>query len=159
MGLRTTLLRLLRRHVMLRRRPDLVIGGPLLPYLMRWYVIPRNPVLNIYLHRFLRSDDDRALHDHPWVNASYLLEGSYTEHTIAAGGIHNRHERRAGAIVLRGPRAAHRIELNNVGPCTTLFITGPRMRDWGFHCPAGWVHWRRFTDPRDEGAIGRGCGE
>lgn len=36
-----------------------------------------------------RSDDDRALHDHPWVNMSILLEGTYTEHTIAQGGVHH----------------------------------------------------------------------
>jgi len=31
-----------------RREPDRVIGDH---YLERWYVVPRNPVLNIYLHR------------------------------------------------------------------------------------------------------------
>ena len=49
-----------------KRHPDFIVGGKDNPYLLRWFVIPRNPVFNIYLHRFLRSDDDRALHDHPW---------------------------------------------------------------------------------------------
>jgi hypothetical protein len=54
----------------------------------RWWVIPRNKFFNIYLHHFLHSDDDRALHDHPWWNVSILLRsGSYVEHTIAAGGV------------------------------------------------------------------------
>jgi hypothetical protein len=48
------------------RPPDFVIGGDS-PYMLRWWIIPRNKFFNIYLHRFLRSDDDRALHDHPWV--------------------------------------------------------------------------------------------
>lgn len=52
------------------RPPDVVIGGFQNPYLLRWYVIPRNPVFNVYVHLFLRSDDDRALHDHPWANLS-----------------------------------------------------------------------------------------
>lgn len=66
-----------------RRAPDVVIGEVHRPYLLRWWVIPRNPVFNVYLHRFMRSDDDRALHDHPWSNLSILLRGSYGEHTIA----------------------------------------------------------------------------
>lgn len=143
--------------IMNSRWPDVVIGGHDNPYLLRWYVVPRNPLFNIYLHQFLRSDDDRALHDHPWINASLLLDGSYTEHTIAAGGVHHQTVRKAGDVVLRGPKAAHRIELH-AGPCTTLFITGPRLRHWGFHCPErGWVHWRDFTDPADKGSVGKGC--
>jgi hypothetical protein len=42
-------------------------------------------------------------------------------------------------------------------PCWTVFITGPIVREWGFHCPKGWVHWREFTDARDSGSIGKGC--
>lgn len=146
-------------RVAARRPPDVVIGGADDPYLRRWWVIPRNRVFNIYLHHFLRSDDDRALHDHPWLNISVLLRGAYTEHTIARGGIHIRTLRQAGDVKLRRATAAHRIELH-AGPCWTLFITGPNVRSWGFHCPKGWVHWRDFTNPADGGkTIGRGCGE
>ena len=121
------------------KAPDLVVGSSKRPYMHRWWLIPRNPVFNVYLHHFLRSDDDRALHDHPWPSLSILLRGSYLEHTIQEGGIHHRRVRRAGAIVLRGPRSAHRIELHH-GACWTLFLTGPRLRNWGFHLPLrGWV--------------------
>jgi hypothetical protein len=44
-------------------------------------------------------------------------------------------------------------------PAWTLFITGRRVRDWGFHCPKGWVPWQEFTDPTDSGRVGKGCGE
>jgi hypothetical protein len=140
--------------------PDVVIGGHDNPYMFRWHLIPRNPLFNIYLHQFMRSDDDRALHDHPWSNIGILLEGTYTEHRIEQGGIHTRTIREAGDIVVRpSGRMAHRIELH-AGRCVTLFITGPRYRSWGFHCPeAGWVHWRDFTAADDPGAIGRGCGD
>lgn len=142
-----------------RRPPDVVIGGYDDPYLKRWWLIPRNRFFNIYLHRFMRSDDDRALHDHPWWNVSVLLDGQYVEHTIAQGGINHRAPREAGDWKFRRASAAHRIELTN-GPCWTLFITGPRLRSWGFHCPKGWVHWQEFTNPADGGkTIGRGCGE
>lgn len=141
-----------------RREPDFVIGGSEHPYLLRYFLIPRNPIFNAFLHVFLRSDDDRALHDRPWPNCSIVLRGNMVEHTIAAGGIHKRRQLVAGTIRIRALGSmAHRIEINE-GPCYTLFLTGPRYREWGFHCPdAGWIHWRRFVDERDEGAIGRGC--
>lgn len=84
-----------------RRAPDFVIGSAEDPYLLRWWIIPRNKVFNIYLHRFMRSDEDRALHDHPWSNLSILLRGCYAEHTIRAGGINVRTERQAGQWKLR----------------------------------------------------------
>lgn len=144
----------------MRRAPNLVIGDPARPYLRRWYVIPRNPLLNIYVHEVLRSDDDRALHDHPWVNCSIVLAGGYHEHCIAAGGIHRRTWRGAGSMVFRRPRSAHRLEVPERGRAITLFITGPRIRTWGFHCPdAGWRHWRDFTGGERGELIGRGCGE
>ncbi len=151
------------------RQPDFVIGGHDRPYLKRHFLIPRNPFFNIYVHQFLRSDDDRALHDHPWAfNCSWLLEGAYIEHTPAG-----RFFRRAGDWKFRWGGAPHRVELFNKReffgysgavvaegqpePCWTVFITGPRVREWGFYCERGWVHWKAFTAPGDKGAVGRGC--
>ncbi|HEY4136472.1 MAG TPA: hypothetical protein VGO34_14805 [Alphaproteobacteria bacterium] len=141
------------------RMPDFIVGGADRPYLNRWFLIPRNRWFNVYLHQFLRDDDDRALHDHPWVNLSILLIGEYKEQTIRAGGIHVRSHRKAGAFKLRWPRASHRIELVDGRPCWTLFITGPKVRSWGFHCRQGWVDWTKFTDPNDTGRVGPGCGD
>jgi len=137
----------------MRRDPDIVIGGETNPYMRRWWAVPRNPVLNLYLHEFWRSDDDRALHDHPWLfNISILLDGRYLEHTFAGIFL-----RKTGAIKFRWGRAPHRVELLNGQKCVTLFITGPRVRQWGFYCPQGWKHWRDFTAPGAPGEIGKGC--
>lgn len=65
----------------LHLQPHQIIGGEERPYLLRWYVIPRNRGLNVYLHKFLRDDDDRALHDHPWWFVSVMLWGQYVEVT------------------------------------------------------------------------------
>lgn len=143
--------------IMRRRPPDHVIGGAERPYLLRWWAIPRNRLFNIYLHEFRRSDDDRALHDHPWFNCSVLLSGRYIEHTIAAGGVHRKVERRAGAVKFRAPWSAHRVELIDGQVCRTLFITGPRLRAWGFHCPEGWRPWRKFTTGPNGETTGKGC--
>lgn len=140
------------------RSPDLSIGGEERPYLRRWWVIPRNRIFNVYLHEFRRSDDDGAHHTHPWLfNASVLLRGSYVEHTIERGGLLAKTVRRAGAMKFRWGAAPHRIELHD-GPCWTLFITGPVVRQWGFLCgERGFVHWKQFTAADDPGAIGKGC--
>ena len=138
------------------RTPDFIIGGKDNPYMLRWWIIPRNRFFNIYLHRFLRSDDDRALHDHPWPNFSYLLDGTYTEHSIAAGGVNYAQVLVANDFKFRSAKVAHRIELHD-GPCWSLFITGPVVREWGFHCPKEWRHWKIFTSKSDKGEIGLGC--
>ena len=159
----TRLGRSLRRRVAERRAPDITIGGETNPYLRRWYLLPRNRACNLYLHQFLRSDDDRALHDHPWANLSILLDGAYVEVVATRGGTTVGRRRDAGCLVARGPRRAHRVALfagedGVPRPVWTLFATGPKLRAWGFWCPGrGWVHWRDFTaGPRGE-TVGRGC--
>lgn len=137
--------------IMASRPPDFDIGPG---YLHRWWVIPRNPFCNVYLHRILRSDDDRALHDHPWESRSVILGGAYIEHTPAG-----RYVRQAGDVTTRPADALHRLELPVGREVVTLFITGPEVRAWGFACPHGWVHHNDFAASDDPGRIGRGCGE
>ena len=141
------------------RQPDFIIGGSAAPYLKRHWLLPRNRFFNVYVHEFLRSDDDRALHDHPWLfNASWLIDGQYLEHTGQGSAFLWRGDWR-----FRWGPAPHRVELlehrhgSEPMPCWTVFITGPVVRSWGFHCPRGWVPWQEFTDTRDRGAIGKGC--
>lgn len=137
---------------------DFVIGGVDDPYMLRWFIIPRNPVFNIYLHQFFRSDDDRAHHDHPWLfNLSFLLHGRYIEHCIAKGGTDHITGYSEGNARLRLGPAPHRIEIIPGHCCITLFVTGPVVRVWKFHCPQREVPWKEFVDDRDNGAIGKGC--
>lgn len=149
----------LMRRVADRRPPDFIIGGAEDPYLRRWWVIPRNGVFNIYLHHFLRSDDDRALHDHPWWNVSLLLDGIYLEHTLRGVFV-----RVPGGFYFRRGGTAHRVALIDDDmvparpmPVWTLFITGPRYRQWGFLCPQGWRHWKEFTAGKNGERVGKGC--
>lgn len=128
----------------LNRKPDFVIGEK---YLKRWYVIPRNRIFNIYLHKFVGDDDDRALHDHPWWSLSVALHGNMFEHRIKAGGVHTQKKIGFGDVVFRHAKYAHRLELNS-NEAVTLFITGPKFRKWGFHCKTGWVPWEKFVGPK-----------
>lgn len=113
MKLHEWLCQLLILRVASKRDPDMVIGGRDRPYLCRWYLMPRNRWLNIYLHQFWRDDDDRALHDHPWPSLSLLLRGFLVEHTVAAGGVHSRQVITEGRWRLRSARFAHRLEVDS----------------------------------------------
>lgn len=138
-----------------RREADFVIRQGDEPYIYRWWVIPRNRWFNIYLHGIVHDDEDRALHDHPWVNLSFVLDGEYRE--IITGGAPRL--RSTGSLVLRRPTTLHRLELVNGMTCWSLFITGPKVRIWGFQCPRGWIPFHEFVDPTDNGKVGKGCGE
>lgn len=144
------------QSVMDSRPPDFIIGGD---YMERWFIIPRNAGPNVYLHRTLRSDDDRALHDHPWANSSLVLRGGYLEITPdnPLGVI-----RRPGDVVQRDATARHRLVLGPESSNVSLFFTGPKVRDWGFWCGSDgetFVPWQDFCNPHDRSAVGPGCGE
>ena len=137
-------------------RPHFVIGSQ---QCLRWFIIPRNPVLNIYLHKFQKDDEDQALHDHPWWFVSIMLRGKYREivrdHYV---------ERSAPSMAFRSATHAHRVVLKRDHkdrpiPCWTILITGSVQRTWGFWCPKGFVNWKDFLIVDDYGSTGRGCGE
>jgi hypothetical protein len=103
------------------------------PYLVRWTIAACGP-LRLHLHAFYHSDPE-PLHDHPWWFVSLVLAGQYLE-------ISDRppHVRRAGSIAFRRSSFRHRVELNH--PCITLILTGPRVREWGFHTRlCAWIPW------------------
>jgi hypothetical protein len=138
-------------HRVMRRPPDKVIGYD---YLSRWHIW-QSRWRSLYLHVYSGDDDPRALHDHPWWSVSYTVHGSYQE--IIKGEAVPRVVV-AGQWRLRSPRLAHRIKLFYSGDHPiTLFLTGPRVREWGFHCPQGWRPWYEFVDDGDPGQVGRGC--
>jgi hypothetical protein len=139
--------------VLFSGKPHFIIGETDNPYMLRWHIIPRNKFLCIYLHKFLRDDDDRALHDHPWNFVSVMLKGSYDEYT-PEGVI----SRSAPSVAYRKADHQHRVELRSKA-CWTLVFRGSVIREWGFWCPQGFVHWKVFTAPDNPGEIGRGCGE
>lgn len=141
------------------RAPDFLIGPEGDPYMERWYLVPRNPEFNIYYHRILHDDDDRALHNHPWPSFSICCAGQMEEIIEDGEGGHQSRIVNVGDTVFREPDLFHRLKLIDGVPCETLFITGARVQEWGFNCPKGFVDWRIFTDFENTGTVGAGCGE
>jgi hypothetical protein len=137
-------------------QPHQVVKTEVGTYLYRWFLLPHNRWRNVYLHKFVRSDDPGPLHDHPWDFVSLCLATGYDEITV--GG---RIRRRPGSLARRGATHRHRIELRRdhrgcEKPCWTIVITGARRRQWGFWCVdqrrrERFIPWQNFGSG--------GCGE
>ena len=109
------------------------------PYLERYYV---GNVLGVtfYLHRFVSSDSEEHIHNHPWEwGRSVILTGSYIEETIcdfSADGLITDKKRRRWLNRVDG-NTFHRI--HEAAPGTwSLFFHSPRAKiggkskGWGF---------------------------
>lgn len=153
------------RRLLLRRAsktPYFHLDG----YMERFWLIPKTAglPLSARVHRILRSDDDSAMHDHPWWNWSFVLENGYHEvMPVPANGVlpkgavmleGNPHEpacvvhRPPGSFVRRTTASRHRLILLD-GPVLSVFAMGRKSAEWGF-----WVredgamkkiHWKDYT--------------
>lgn len=88
----------------------------------------------LYLHRYVRSDDE-DMHCHPWPNATLLIAGWIRERRPDGSIV----ELIPGDVVLRMAEETHAIIECKPGT-VTLFATGRKHREWGFHTPAGFIH-------------------
>lgn len=135
-------------------KPDLIIpaDGEEEDYLHRWWVLPRNPIFNIYVHKVMYSDLDPHIHDHPWTSVGIILKGEYLEeycrnpHLVPPESLYLMYvgyrTLKRFRPVWRSPNFAHRLLLKEgtVGPVWTLFMTGPHRNDWGFYMKDGeWI--------------------
>lgn len=112
-------------------------------YMERYWLIKRRWWLpfSIRVHHILRSDDDRHLHDHPWLNISIVLRGGYFEVTpktqICNCTPLDPVWRKRGSIVFRLPSTRHRLVVQPGDDVWSLFIMGPKVQDWGFYLDDG----------------------
>lgn len=113
------------------------------PYLERYYLCGLGWIglrgWHAYLHRFVDSDPDRGLHDHPWGRAlSLVLTGGYEEIRLAERPAPGARAHTVSRAVrpwrlnrLRG-EDYHRVVLHEGRCAWTLFVHGPRIKGWGF---------------------------
>ncbi|CAG9177615.1 hypothetical protein [Cupriavidus pampae] len=115
-------------------RPCKIISDRGQPYLERYFVCAMFG-LRLYLHRFVGSDPDRGLHDHPWRWAiSFILLGWYYEATrsgtrkvrwlnVLTGDTFHR------VILLPGPLRG----INTPREVWSLFLVPAKdVKEWGF---------------------------
>lgn len=128
-------------------------------YMRRW-IVQTDSGGSIHLHKILRSDNDRAPHNHPWNFVSIVLWGGYHEELYDARrhrGIGPAWDVRLTGVLNRRPLTAryidaktlHKVKLRG-RPAWTLCITGPKVKvlgkvkSWGFQTERGWVHHRDY---------------
>lgn len=142
-----------------KRTPYYHLAG----YMNRWWLVPytvagsagrpgdgtgpvaflRRPIawvfqrlgIGVRVHEILRSDDERAMHNHPWGYASIILKGGYMECTPGGvGGTDCFAYYPPGSVIFRRAKSRHRLMLVTAcgAPATTLFVTGPWQQRWGF---------------------------
>ena len=115
------------------------------PYLIRYYYLNLRPFTRLVIHRFMRSDID-GLHDHPWAFQNYILSGGYWEHTVEG-----KFWREPGYSGFADANYLHRVELDheksNNEEIWTLFMMGPKEKEWGFIDEDNkWVHHQIYLD-------------
>jgi hypothetical protein len=125
------------------------------PYLERYYLFLKDRTrfpFNVFLHKFLKSDPD-DVHDHPWPYATLILKGGYYEWIPQFNG---NGEKLNEVAKWRGPghfricaaTSYHRIELDPNVTTWTLFMPGPKQREWGFLVRDKWVQWEEYLKQR-----------
>jgi hypothetical protein len=100
------------------------LGLPECPYVIRWKIETR--IGSLRLHRWIKPDDDRAFHDHPWWFMTIVLRGGYTDRSPAGDDT-----LRAGSARFRPALHRHTVIPGPDG-AWTLLVTGPIARPWGF---------------------------
>lgn len=142
-------------------------------YLHRWFLI-RNRFFAVYIHKFVRSDEDRACHDHPWDFLVIPIWRGYWEWSqiqcpyqrpcilcvgAPCNGLINRVKRVWPILGTRFRRAEYRHRVNLIGsnsegsiglPAWSLFIRFRKRRDWGFWLPTGFKQWNAFWQEKCE---------
>ncbi len=101
-------------------------------YLERYYLI-KSPLINVKIHRILESDADERLHDHPWEWAiSVILLGGYVEERLQDDKTVRKKTYGLGRPNIIGANTFHRVSLLLSEEVWTLFIHGPRNKEWTF---------------------------
>lgn len=116
---------------------------------------------SVRLHRIVRKDQDRHLHNHPWNARTLILAGGYTEVRKERDDEYMEFMRPMGSLLRTrlGTMNAgqtslirhddfHRIDRVHAGGCWTLFITWGYSQGWGFDVDGVTVPWREYLASR-----------
>lgn len=139
---------------------------------MRWWQHAFTWLPCVYVHRFVASDDDEELHNHPWEATSLILAGGYVEERLDRSEVVLDLARAfgldGGKDVLKIARAFKPWSVNRIyantfhkvslieDDCWTLLACGKKVGTWGFLDVAKdeFVHWREHVARRARKAAG-----
>lgn len=116
-----------------------ILGNNGEPYLTRHVLEERADGSRTYLH-IIHQSDARIPHDHPWPFRSYIVSGSYIEHTPQGQQLF-----KAGDWNIKEAEDQHFLEIVE-GPVITVLYRGAGGRNWGFYTEEGWVAHEEYLD-------------
>lgn len=103
---------------------------------------------SVRLHKIMRPDQDRHMHDHPWNARTFILRGWYEEervlYTSSGADWIGCYRREAGTTAKLRFGAYHAITQVPAGGVWTLFITWRYRGTWGFLVNGRKVPWREY---------------
>jgi len=110
-------------------------------YITRLHLF-KTPWCALCVHWLNKPDPEPYLHDHPVSFLSIILFGGYWEKRFV--GDENRSGYRGIFNYVRASdKDRHSIVRMKPGTVTLAFM-GPKTREWGYHTPDGWVHWKAY---------------
>ena len=115
------------------------------PYLTRYYLFLKDRKwfpFNVFLHKFHKGDPD-DLHDHPWPYCTLIVRGGYWEYTPKG-----KFWRGPGHFRFSSAKSYHRIELEPNVTAWTVFMPGPKLREWGFLKNGKWIKNEKYLKSR-----------
>jgi hypothetical protein len=98
---------------------------------------------SLLLHHFLKPDDDKHLHNHPWAGRSTILSGGYVEETKA--GLKTVKPFDSNMINADTYHCVKSIEPNT----WSLVHTGDKEGEWGFLVDGVHHHYMDYLDDID----------
>lgn len=144
-----------------RQDIEKMVEGKRQLYLRRFFIF-RNPFFRVYLHKIVRSDEDRDPHDHPWDFTTIPLRGKYIDErwipvpddgwlssSIQVSRLPYSivpEEVKTFKAYRRKAEHTHRVQLIEGKPVWTLVVIGKPRRKWGFHTEGGWVPWQQYLN-------------
>lgn len=111
-------------------------------YITRLHVV-KTPWFAVCLHWINSPDVEPWLHDHPVSFLSCVLRGKYCELRASGDGDVGHRVHTWFNIIRASKFDRHRIIFVRQNTLTLCFM-GPKTREWGFHMPEGWVHWKEY---------------
>jgi len=95
--------------------------------------------LAIRIHKIVKPDNDRHLHDHPWNARTFILKGWYKEERKGES-----FTREQGDTCRLNFGEYHRINQICDGGVYTMFVTGKYRGTWGFMVDGLKVHYKKY---------------
>ncbi len=111
-------------------------------YITRLHLF-KTPWCALCLHWINKPDAEPWLHDHPVSFLSVILRGGYAELRKYGDGKPFHKVNRWFNFVRASHNDRHRIIFARKNTLTLCFM-GPKRREWGFHMPEGWIHWKGY---------------